>query len=130
MEFLMILTLTLMLTIPLIILFFNESRDASEQVNLAQLGQVTRRLVGSAEAVHALGEPTSVVLQVYIPSGVNGSLITGREINVFVYNKDKLVTVSDTASMNLSGSFSTTQGVHSIRVTAANNSVIISEFSQ
>lgn len=129
MEFLMVISITFLLTIPLIVLFLKESQSAGEQVALAQTAQIARRIVSSAESVHAFGEPATMVLKVYMPPGVNSSLIQGNELVFVVNNNGNLVSIEEPASMNLTGSISVNPGIHNIRVTAINNLVNISEFS-
>ena len=118
-----------LLTIPLVVLFLKESQSAGEQVALAQVGQIARRVVGAAESVYAFGEPTAIVLKVYMPPGVNSSSISDNELIFVVYNEGNKVSIEEPATMNLSGSISVNPGVHNIRVAAANNTVVISEFS-
>ena len=129
MEFLVLMALTFLITIPLIIFFFQESQSATEEVNLAQVGQVVRRIAGAAELVYSFGEPSSVTLKVYVPSGVDTVLISNTEIAFVVNNKGSLLSVFETVTMNVTGNLSTGQGIHNIKVTAINNSVVISELS-
>ena len=129
MEFLMVVAITFMFTIPLIVLFIKESQSAGEQVSMSQVSQIARRIVGAAESVYAYGEPTSTVLKVYMPPGVNSSSISGNEIVFMVNIQGSIVSIEEPATMNLSGNLSVSPGIHNIRVTAANNTVLISEFS-
>ena len=129
MEFLMVIAITFLFTIPLVILFLKESQSAGEQVALAQVSQIARRVVGAAESVYAFGEPTAIVLKVYMPPGVNSSSISDNELIFVVYNEGNKVSIEEPATMNLSGSINVNPGVHNIRVAAANNTVVISEFS-
>lgn len=129
MEFLTIIGLTFLLAVPLIVLFLKESQSAGEQVVLAQVTQIARRIADSAESVHAFGEPATLVLKVYMPPGVNSSLIDNAELVFIVNNNGNLVSVGVPTSVNLSGSISVNPGIHNIRVTAMANYVNISEFS-
>ena len=129
MEFLMVVAITFLFTIPLIALFLKESQSAGEQVSLSQVGQIARRIVSSAESVYAFGEPTSIVIKVYMPPGVDSSSITNNELIFVVNNEGRMVSIEVTATMNLSGNLTVNPGIHNIRVTAANNTVVISEFS-
>ena len=129
MEFLMVVAITFLFTIPLIVLFLKESQSAGEQVSLSQVSQIARRVVSAAESVYAYGEPTSTVLKVYMPMGVNSSSISGNELIFVVNHEGSMVSIEEPATMNLSGNLSVNPGIHNIRVTAANNTVVISEFS-
>jgi hypothetical protein len=126
-EFMLVLTFAFVMVIPLVILMFNESGNASEQVSLAQAGQVVRRIAGSAEAVYAYGAPTRIIVEAYFPDGLNSSFVSGNSIGIVVNSKGELTTVSDSVSMNVSGSFGVWEGIHKINVEAANNTVLVSE---
>src|SRR3989338_1721166 len=129
MEFLLVVGVTFLLTIPLVILFLKESQSAGELVTIAQSSQIARRIVNSAESVHAFGEPATMVIKFYMPPGVNSSLIQGNELVLVVTNKGNLVSIAEPATMNLNGSIGVNPGIHNIRVTAIGNYVNISEFS-
>mgnify|MGYP001577138362 CR=1 FL=1 len=129
MEFLIVIGITFLFTIPLIILFTKESQSAGEQVALAQVSQIARRVVGSAESVYAFGEPTAVVLKVYMPPGVKSASISSNELIFTVAVDGNPVEVYEIASMNLTGNISVNPGIHNIRVTAIGTGVNISEFS-
>jgi len=129
MEFLMVVGVTFLLTIPLVILFLKESQSAGELVTTSQAAQIARRIVNSAESVHAFGEPATTVLRVYMPPGVNSTVIQGNELVLVVSSSGNFVSIEEPTSMNLSGSISVHPGIHNIRVTAIGNYVNISEFS-
>lgn len=129
MEFLMIITITSLMTIPLIVLFLKESQSAGEQVSLAQVSQVARRIADSAESVHAFGEPTALVLKVYLPPGIDSLLIDNSEFIFIVNNNGNKVSIVVPTSINMSGSIGVNPGIHNIKVTAIANYVNISELS-
>lgn len=130
MEFLLIFALTSLITIPLILLYLRESQGASNEVNLAQVGQISRKIVSVAEFVYAFGDPTSVTLKVYMPSPIKSISINDTEISFVVDNQGNLVTISNTFSMNVTGSLNATPGIHNILIAASGNSVVISDVSK
>ena len=130
MEFLMVIAITFLLVIPLIALFMKESQSTSEQVTAAQVSQIARRIVSSAEAVYAFGEPATVLLTIYFPAGINTSIVRNNELEFLINGGAGLVSIQEPASMNLTGAINVFPGVHSIKVTASNNSVVISEVSR
>ncbi|MBN2454471.1 hypothetical protein JXB11_02905 [Candidatus Woesearchaeota archaeon] len=129
MEYLIVISFVFMLIIPLTIYFVGQSQTATGEVNTAQLEQVSRKIVENAEKVYAFGEPTTFTLKVYIPDKVESVTIANNEIE-FIINRDgSPSSVVEIFPMNVSGSLSTHQGIHKIRVQAINNSVAISEVS-
>ncbi len=129
MEFLIVMAFTFLLIIPLVLFFGRESKDAVEDVNLAQVTQLARSLSNNAENVYAFGEPTSVTIRVYIPDGVENVTFGNGEILFTMIQKGEPITISEPVSMNISGSLNTGPGVHRIQLQAVGGAVVIGEVS-
>ena len=129
MEFMMVMGIIFLLTVPLIILFFRDAQSSSSQIISAQVDQIARRIISAAETVQAFGTPTSVILRAYLPSAINSSSISGTDIVFVVNNNGKFDTIAESASVNISGFVNVNPGIHIIRVTAGDSSVNISDVS-
>jgi uncharacterized protein (UPF0333 family) len=127
MEYLMVVAFVFIMVIPFIIYFFTESNSTTSQIDTAQLSQIARKIAENAEKVYAFGSPTTLTLRVYLPSGVESVYINGTTIGFIVVVGEGNSNVYETTSMNVSGSFGVGEGIHRIRIEAAENSVIISE---
>ena len=127
MEFFLVVMFAFIMIIPLVIYFVEESQSAASEVNTAQVVQIARKIVANAETVYAFGEPTTFTLRVYMPKGVESIYFSDNQINFVVGSGGKLSTISEPASMNITGNISNHVGIHVIRLTAANNSVVVSE---
>jgi uncharacterized protein (UPF0333 family) len=127
MEFFIVIAFTFAVLVPLVYFYFSESQDAVGEVNGAQVVQVARKIVSNAEAVYAFGEPTSITLRVYMPSGVQKIAINGTEITFWMYGNQGLYAFSESFAMNVSGSVGNTTGIHNIKIMAKNESVVIND---
>jgi uncharacterized protein (UPF0333 family) len=127
MEFFLVVMIAFMIIVPLIIYFVNESQNAANEVNDAQVVQIARKIVSNAETVYAFGAPTTLTLRVYMPKGVESVYFSENQLNFVVGSGEKQSTISEPASMNITGNISNHIGMHVIRLTAANNSVSVSE---
>lgn len=127
MEFFLVVMFAFVMIVPLIIYFVEESQSAAIEVNSAQIAQIARIIVSNAETVYAFGEPTTFTVRVYMPDGVNSIYFDSSGINFVVGSADNPSTITQPASMNLTGNLSNYVGIHIIRLTAANNSVVVSE---
>jgi len=127
MEFFLVVMIAFIIIIPLVIYFVEESQSAASEVNTAQVVQIARKIVANAETVYAFGEPTTFTLRVYMPKGVESVYFSDNQLNFVVGSGEKQSTISEPASMNITGNVSNHVGMHVIRLRAANNSVVISE---
>ena len=127
MEYIMVMGFALLLTIPLVIVFFESSSGTQEQVRVAQVDQLVRKLAETADAVSALGEPSFTTIRAYIPTGVTNISINGREIVFSMETEAGLTEIIGVTVQNVSGSIGATSGYHSIKVEAVGSGVILSE---
>ena len=127
MEFFLVVMFAFVIIVPLIIYFVEESQSAAVEVNSAQIVQIARTITSNAETVYAFGEPTTFTVRVFMPEGVDDIYFDASGINFVVGSADNPSIISQPASMNLTGNLSSYAGIHIIRLTAANNSVVVSE---
>jgi len=129
MEFFLVTMFAFLIIVPLIMYFTNQSQRAVNEVNTAQVVQIARTIVTNAETVYAFGEPTTFTLRVYLPEGVDSIYFNNTEISFVINSEGRLITLTERATMNVTGNMSTHRGIHRLRLQAANNSVVISEIS-
>jgi hypothetical protein len=127
MEYLMVVAFVFMIIMPFMVYFLTESKDTTEEIGSAQLSQIARKIVENSEKVYAFGEPTTLTLQVSMPSGVESASIGGQEISFILVSHGSQSTFVEKFPMNVSGSISTGEGVHKIRLQAVGGAVVISE---
>ncbi|GIU69874.1 MAG: hypothetical protein KatS3mg002_1110 [Candidatus Woesearchaeota archaeon] len=58
MEYILITAFSLLVAMPLVILFFNYSQNYNNELSLSQTNKVMDEILNSAETVYYLGEPS------------------------------------------------------------------------
>jgi len=124
-EYLVIIAFALILATPII---FNA------QLSSVDLGVVTRSSMAknalsaikeSAELVYSQGEPARVSFKVTLPSGINESLVSLREISFTLNGNREPFKVYEIVDFNVTGSLPINPGTHTITTKAEGNYVNI-----
>jgi|TARA_B100001964_G_C14070895_1_gene525832 hypothetical protein len=81
MEYLMIVALTLGIIVPTTYLFFRYSSESSIEIIDAQINQVGRSIIDTAESVYFSGEGSRIVLELSMPKNVvDINIVANREL--------------------------------------------------
>lgn len=118
MEYLMVASFLLLLTLPMIVLFYQESVSFNNEIALAQTTKSINKIVNTANTVYYLGPPSKRTIQVYLPEGISSIDIINSSITVVVANKLQF-TIESESSLN--GSLSTNPGLHIVEVESKTN---------
>ena len=80
-EYVIIIALTFAIIIPTTYLFFNYSKDSSQEIVDAQLTKMGRGIIDSAETIFYSGEGSKTLLEINVPKGISAaSIVDGREL--------------------------------------------------
>ncbi len=116
MEYLIIIGFVAIITIPLVIIFQQHSKQTSEEISSTEIYQISKRISDAAETVYYLGKPSKTTMKVYFPPGINSVSILNHEI-VFTMaiqgGENEIVIYSP---VNVSGNVTTHQGIHYLSV--------------
>jgi len=129
-EFLMIIGIALMMTFPLIIIFFQQQENIQTEIGASQIDKVASEIRDAADEVYYLGAPSKKTVTVYMPEGVNGIEISSNRMVFTVEapgNDYELVKWSVANFTGSSSSLQTYAGVHHISVQAYDNYVEITD---
>lgn len=81
MEYLLIIALTFAIIVPTSYLFFSYSKESSQEISDAQITNMGRSIVDSAETIFYSGQGSRTILELSMPEGVNDVLIIdGKEL--------------------------------------------------
>ncbi len=127
MEYLMVIAFAMLLVVPVVVFIAKDSGSQTAEVSVAQISQIARRIASGAERVYAFGEPTTLTIRVFMPKSVRNVTVSNKGVTFIINRNGVLSAVTEPVSMNLSGNLSGYAGLHRIRITAANNSVYLSE---
>ena len=126
MEYMAVMGFVLLLTLPLTIIFFEQSTSARDQVNAQKAGQIIREITDTSEQVYYLGEPTAKTIKVSMPDNVKKISIINTEIAITIETSSGDSDVIGVSAVNLTGNLSTASGIHQIKIQAIGNGVSIS----
>ena len=126
-EYLIIVSFALIITLPLLIIFFTNSSELTENVNSHQAKKIAREIVNAAEKVYYIGEPSQTIVKINMPKGVEDVIIQNREFFLKVRFRTSITDIYDVASVNLTGNISSTSGIKNVLVQANEGFVNITE---
>lgn len=125
MEYLFIVAFAILLTIPLLALFFTQIESLQETQQSKELTVSLTEIATTAEQVYYLGNPAVKTINIFFPEDItsafiNGTLLVGK---VQPARTEYEVTIESSAPLN--GTLKDHSGLHVIRLTAKNNTVEI-----
>ena len=81
MEYISIVALTFMLIVPTAYLFYNYSKDSSEEIVDSQISRIGRNIVDTSAAIFYAGRGSKSVLVFIVPDKIRSAqIIDGREL--------------------------------------------------
>ncbi|MBU3941672.1 MAG: hypothetical protein KKF74_02055 [Nanoarchaeota archaeon] len=125
-EYVIIIGFSLLITIPLILIFYEHTRTTSDQVISSQVDQIARKIVDNSESVYYLGEPSKTRIKVYMPENIEEAIISNKEVTFRVKTKSGVTDISHISSVNVSGYIAITPGIHYISIESKGDYVWLS----
>jgi uncharacterized protein (UPF0333 family) len=125
-EFITLFGFVFLMTIPLIIIFFDQTGAVQDSISSNHLRNIAIKITDKAETVFYLGDPSKTTLKVYFPERIEYVNITSRTI-IFGYRtaKNNIQDVVSVSLVNLSGNISAKPGIHYIEIEASGGEVFI-----
>ena len=125
-EYLMIMGFVVVMTIPLLVLYYTYTTNSRDEIITSQVNQIATRIVDAAESVYFLGEPSQTTIRVYIPNQIKGASLDNKEILFNVSTRTGVSEIVQISSVNLTGSLPINQSTYSITLKASSTGVEIS----
>lgn len=80
-EYLLVVALTFAIIVPTTYLFYNYSKESSQEINDAQVTKLGRSIVDAAESIFYSGQGSKTTIELIIPDSIQSVvIIDGREI--------------------------------------------------
>lgn len=80
-EYLMVVALTFVIIVPTTYLFYNYSKESSEEIIDAQITKLGRSIIDTAEIIFYSGEGSKAALELNVPDNIGSArIIDGREL--------------------------------------------------
>ncbi len=127
MEYLMVMGFALIVTVPLVIIFFEQSSSAQEKVSADNAAQIARQIIDTSEQVYYLGEPSATTIKANMPDNVEQIIISGNDLTFRMQTGSGLSDVTVSSDVNLTGGLSSEPGIHNIKIEATANGVSIAD---
>jgi hypothetical protein len=128
MEYLLMMGFTLLLLIPIMILFATESNNIKSDIAASHATQIARKIADKAEEMYYQGEPSKTTIRVNIPQGIENITFQNREVVIYYKTPDGVLQeIIQVTPINISGSISSLQGIHLISIKSEGDYVSISE---
>ena len=100
-EYLLVVAISLAIFVPTTYLFFNYSKDSSQDLSDAQLTEIGRTIIDTAESIYYTGEGSKTVLELSLPDNVRSAVIIDSKELVFNISSNfgisELVFISNSA---------------------------------
>lgn len=125
-EYLLIIGFIAVVTVPLIILYYNYTADSSDEIVASQINQIANKIVDAAESVYYLGEPSQTTIKAHIPGQIVGAGLDNKEVIFNVSTRTGISEIVKVSSVDLSGSLPIEKGIYSITLKARTTDVEIS----
>lgn len=126
-EYLIVFTIAIAMTLPLIVMFVIQTNNVKADITSAEIQKASSKIIDYAQEVHYMGAPAQKTLIVHFPDNINSIDITQNKITFNITTSDLNYLIIEETSMNLSGSIRTFEGNHYLTFKAVNNSVLITD---
>lgn len=126
-EFLIVVGFAFLMTIPLIILFYQQSESLNTDITASQMDKVASEIRDAADEVYYLGSPSKKTVALYFPEGIQSISFTNNKM-IFLVDApgDDYQLVKWTAA-NLTGSIQTHKGIHHVTAESFDSYVQITD---
>ena len=88
MEYLLVIALTFAIIVPTAYLFYNYSKESSQEISDAQITKVGKSIVDTASSIFYSGQGSKTVLELNIPTNVDSAVIIDNKELVFNITTD------------------------------------------
>jgi len=128
MEYMTIVAFVAIITIPMMLIYYNYTNTTSDEINMNQLLQITRKIADTADSIYYLGKPSETTIKVYMPKNVKSVNITNNEISFTIQTIAGLSDIVASTNVNISGTIPISQGIQHINFKAEDYYVNISGY--
>jgi len=118
-EFLLIVGFAMMMILPLVVIFFEQSENLNTGISSSQTDKISSDIVDAADEVYYLGAPSKKTLSLYFPDSIKSAEVSGHSLIFNVDSPNGDYEVVKWSVTNLTGSVRSFPGVHRISVESA-----------
>lgn len=133
-EFITIFGFVFLMTIPLLIVFFDTSNSVQDNLAQNHINNFAIKIVDKAETIYYMGSPSKTTIKVFFPTHIeyirfiNATDTTLSAIEIgYLTQKNTIDNIQQLSYVNLTGSLSTASGPHYIKIEALGDKVSITD---
>ncbi|KHO45843.1 MAG: hypothetical protein QS98_C0007G0001 [archaeon GW2011_AR3] len=127
MEYLLVVGFAMLMTIPVLIVFFQQTNELGNTFAVSQARTIVDGLAQSADEVYYQGYPAQKTIKAYFPESINSITIDGHEINIEMKMGNGLSDLFAVTAANVTGNVSTVSGPKWILIKASTETVNITQ---
>ena len=127
MEFLLVMGFAFLMTIPLLVIFYQQSETLDTDITASQVDKVASEIRDAADEVYYLGTPSKKTLTLYMPDGIQNVSLRNNSMIFLVDSAGGDFELVKWTVANLTGSIDARRGIHRISVEAFDTFVSISD---
>lgn len=117
-EYMLIIGFAMLMTTPLLLIYYTYSSDSSDSVATGQALQIARTIADSSESVYYLGKPSQTTLKLNFPDRISSASVSDREVVFKMKTRSGITDVVQVSAVNMSGALPTSQGIHVLTIKA------------
>ncbi|MBS3100568.1 hypothetical protein J4204_00360 [Candidatus Woesearchaeota archaeon] len=117
-EYMLIIGFAMLMTTPLLLIYYTYSSDSSDSVATGQALQIARTIADSSESVYYLGKPSQTTLKLNFPDRISSASVSDREVVFKMKTRSGITDVVQVSAVNMSGTLPTSQGIHVLTIKA------------
>ncbi|MBN2458408.1 hypothetical protein JXB31_04740 [Candidatus Woesearchaeota archaeon] len=126
-EYMLMVGFTLLLIIPIVMIYGSEKQAISDQVSFSQASQIATKITDSVETVYYLGKPSQTTIRVYFPQNIDEMIISDNEVVIRLNVGNTITEAVSISQVNMSGNLDVGPGIHEILIIAEDEYVNITE---
>jgi uncharacterized protein (UPF0333 family) len=126
-EYVLIMGFSLLMLMPLMTIFIYNNNSFNEDVAIRECGKALSSIITTSETVQYLGEPTQKTIRVYLPNNIINTTFNNRQASITLLLNGKAQEIIKSSNINMTGNITIHQGIHTLRIRAINNTVMITE---
>jgi len=124
-EFLLIMGVAMMMILPLIVVFFQQSDNLNTEITNSQADKVASEIRDAADEVFYLGTLSKKTISVYMPENVVSAELSQNSIILTIDSSGGDYEIVKWTAANLSGTLNNHPGIHVISAEAYDDYVVI-----
>jgi len=126
-EYLIIVGFALAMTLPLFIIFHDQSKTINNEITSSQIQKVSDEIITAVDSVYYMGPPSTKTIKVYFPDFVKNVTLNNHSISFWIESSSGDYEVPKWTSATLDGQLRHGGGLHVITIRANENNVTLSE---